>query len=250
MKFITNFSLLFVVFLLNGCIISTKLPLISHVHVGHATTGWHDTPGQKGLLSTAAQEARTAAQHAEFAVESYPDLDAMKVHTKHVRHALDPVKEPKGPGMGYGMIRALEGASSHISFAEASDDASANIKNSTANWMKGADAVLERAVLIMELSEEINRSNALEDVAALTEEIRLLSWKIVNGEEGSGSGPSNQWGIRQLQQDLNQITDREEPAYAPVEQRYLFGLFRLPSGKWAFRDDIHSNTSDDGGGGY
>lgn len=252
MRPVSNLIMLLLLISLSGCI-STKLPLISHTHVGHATTGWHDTPDKEGLLQTAAEEARIAAQHAEFAVESTPNLDAMKMHTVHVRHALDPKAEANGPGLGYGMIHALGGARNHMSFAEGSDDASPNIKNSAGKWRAGANSILERATLILELSDEIMRSTSVEDVSALTEEIRLLAWQNVNGHDANSDGvvgtDENEWGINQLESELKAITAKEVPAYEPVAQRYLLGLFRLPSGKWAFRDNI-DYADPDGGGGY
>ena len=40
---------------LQGCV-TTQAPAIAHVHIGHATAGWQDTPGKQGLFVIAEEE--------------------------------------------------------------------------------------------------------------------------------------------------------------------------------------------------
>jgi len=154
------------------------------------------------------------------------------------------------------MIRALESARNHIIFAQDSDDTSQNMKDSAQAWLSSTNDLLERLELVMALSDEIVQSQSLEEVTALAKEIRLLVWENLNGWDSNADGVigklPDEWGMKQLSSELNAITDRENPPYQPVEQRYLFGIFRLPSGKWAFSDSVNSPDSDPdlGGGGY
>jgi uncharacterized lipoprotein YmbA len=48
-----------------GC--SHRAPTIAHVHIGHAMTGWHDTPGKQGLFIVAEQKAAEALAAAQLA---------------------------------------------------------------------------------------------------------------------------------------------------------------------------------------
>ena len=62
----------------------------ARAHIGHVMTAWKDTPGGKGLLTTAEGEANVVQQHAGFALQKPNDLKWMKTHTEHVAHAVDP----------------------------------------------------------------------------------------------------------------------------------------------------------------
>ena len=44
------------------------------------------------------------------------------------------------------------------------------------------------------------------------------------------------------------MTAREQPAYVPVAEKWLFGLIRLASGEWKF-DFAQAAEDDEGGGG-
>ena len=77
---------------------------------------WRDTPDQVGLLVAAQMEAEVAAQHAGLAAGS-GDLAGIQRHIVHVLHAIDPTTSERGPGKGYGLIRAASGAAQHIELA-------------------------------------------------------------------------------------------------------------------------------------
>jgi hypothetical protein len=42
----------------------------SHLHIGHVMTNWRDTPGTRGFLPVAIDEARVAVLHAGLAAKS------------------------------------------------------------------------------------------------------------------------------------------------------------------------------------
>src|SRR5262249_39396718 len=113
----------------DGAIVATKVEAIpAHLHLGHVMTNWRDTPGNVGFLIAAISDGRVAATHAELAVKSPDDLEAMKLHAAHVLNALDSTIEPKGPGSGYGVKKAATGALQHLEFAMNVEGTSANIK--------------------------------------------------------------------------------------------------------------------------
>jgi hypothetical protein len=113
-----------------GAIVITKVEAIAaHLHLGHVMTNWRDTPGSRGFLPVAADEARVAVQHARLASQS-ANLDDIKLHAGHVLHALDPTLEAKGPGAGYGVKQAATGAAQHLDFAVKAEGATATITTS------------------------------------------------------------------------------------------------------------------------
>ena len=95
----------------------------SLAHMKHVIASWNDTPDQAGLLPTALEELEIAQQHAALALAKPDDLASLKLHAGHVIHALDPSVEAKGPGRGYGVVKAASGAAKHIGFAAAAADA-------------------------------------------------------------------------------------------------------------------------------
>ena len=101
---------------------------MAHAHMGHVSMGWAGTPEGKGFLPTAMAEAKTTAQHAKFAAKKPNDLGWMKTHIRHVLQTIDTSPESKGPGLGYGVLKATGEAAKHINFAAKSEGASNNIK--------------------------------------------------------------------------------------------------------------------------
>lgn len=205
---------------LGGCV-SVQLPAISHVHAGHAVTGWPDTPGKRGLFDVAIEDAAFAAQHAGYAVEGARDVAAVKIHLRHVLHALDPATESTGPGTGYGLIRALDGTLDHLAFAQEAGDASANLRGGLARLRDAMAPLRQETRIVKALALEAYGSGDGAQVVAYAEEIRNRAARM-----------SEQLVLRS--RELNAILGSESPPYQPVAQRYLFGLIRLPSGQWSF----------------
>lgn len=212
----------------SGCV-SVVRPTIAHVHVGHAVTGWADTPGRAGLLTVAERDAATAAEHARYAIEGAAELATLKMHIVHVIHAVDPSVEPQGPGSGYGLARALDGAADHLRFAAESRDASDNLRQGVAPLLAAAEPLRKDARLVVALGRETLKSTKAEDAVALALEVRALADR-------------NLAGVRGLRGRLQELLDREQPPFAPIETRYLFGLIRLPSGEWQWHPDVDKGS--------
>ncbi len=229
-----------------------KGPTIAHVHIGHTMKGWKDTPDKMGLLVVAEQEAKTAQTHSNIALQKPDDLKHIKLHVGYVMHAVDPKNPKKGPGLGFGQKRALTEAVSHITFAAESDDASENVQNFAKTISNYAEATLERCDLITALGQDILQTNSPEEAAILAEEIAKLTRANIEGVNAGGNGgitDPDYYGLKQLRTQITEMTDREDPPYRPVSRRYLFGLIRLPSGKWIYWWHDHREKSGDGGGG-
>jgi hypothetical protein len=162
----------------DGAIVVTKVEAIpAHLHLGHVMTNWRDTPGTRGFLPVAADEARVASTHAKLAMAGTA-LDVMKLHAGHVLNALDPSIEPKGPGAGYGVKRATAGAMQHLEFASKAEGVTANITehaapaaaalSDVARWTDQAIAVAQKARAASDVAEA---SKLVAELDSLTTEI-------------------------------------------------------------------------------
>ena len=161
---------------------------MSLTHVQHVNKSWTDTPQQKGLMETAIGEAEIAVTHAGFAIKKPDDMAWMKMHNKHVINAIDPGKEPKGPGMGYGVLKASKGVIKHINLAAGSADASDYLKLHAVHVATSAENAVKRSEQVLQLSELLQQSNSLKEVAKLSKEIAVLTQTILNGTDANNDG--------------------------------------------------------------
>lgn len=241
---------------MNKVLVVEETPTIAHVHIGHAITGWKHSPGQKGLFEVVEQDADIALAHAGYAIEQPDNIGLIRLHVTHVMHAIDPETQKQGPGTGFGLKRALTDAVGHITYAAESDDASKNVIDFAEPFTQNTRGVLERSNLILALGDEILRGVSDQEAFALAEEILILASANVEGIDKDGNGEINvgpdEYGAKQLRRQITEMVDREDPPYSPVAKRYLFGLIRLPSGKWDFSWRVNRNQDDEwgGGGGY
>jgi hypothetical protein len=212
---------------LTACV-SVQLPSIAHVHVGHAVTAWPDTPDKKGLFDIAQQEAKIVAEHAGYAVAGARDIKEVKLHLGHVLHALNPALEKTGPGMGYGLMKSLDGASDHLGFAAEVKDVSAHLKSGLPTVIAALKPLRQETQVLAILSRDARQASDLAQVVAYAEEVRQRSEKLVA-----------QLGA--VRKQLDGLLAAESPAYQPIAQRYLFGIIRLPSGEWAYNPDVQGS---------
>src|SRR5256712_11791366 len=156
----------------------TKVEAIpAHLHLGHVMTNWRDTPGTRGFLPVAIDEARVAVLHARLAAKS-ANLDEITLHAGHVLHALDPTVEPKGPGAGYGVRKATTGALQHLEFAAKAEGATAsvtthaaNVSSSLTNVLTWVDQAIAAATRIRAAADAEQAARFAVDLAAVTQRI-------------------------------------------------------------------------------
>ena len=160
----------------------------AHTHIGHVLSGWKDTPENKGFLPTAIAEAMVADKHAGLAVEKLYDLKYMQTHALHVLHAIDPTAIAKGPGLGYGVIRAAAGAIKHIEFAAGSDGASDNVKLHATHVAASANNAVERAQLILIEIEHVRLARTARQANHHVVKIRELAAQLLDGYDADGDG--------------------------------------------------------------
>jgi hypothetical protein len=211
-----------------GCIVHP--PTIAHVHIGHAVTAVHVTPGHEGYLSVAelrANEAYAAAKSAN----ADADLRQLKAHIAAVVDATDSQDN-------FGVRQSVTMAANHISFAATSADASDNVIAFAPTFATDTAAVVERCNYIDLLGKDVASSASLKEASVFAEEILKLARSNVdgndsNGDDAIGSAPSK-YGLVQLRAEVKDMLSREKPSYRTIDQWYLFNLVRLPNGRWVF----------------
>lgn len=185
----------------------------SHVHVGHVTDGWGDTPDGQGLLPTAIAEAEVAAQHAELAASDPDNLEAVKLHVGHVLHAIAPEAGSDGPGLGYGLKQAAEGTVTHIELAAEAEGASENVVTHATHVATSARNTIERADEIVMLAEEIQAASSAADAAALVERLNTLASQLIPGVDADGDGQigwqEGEGGLQQAEQHATLLKQGE-----------------------------------------
>jgi len=185
----------------------------AHNHIGHVADKWNDTPEMVGLLPAAIAEARVAAQHAGLAARDTSDLDSMKRHTAHVLHAVDPTQIENGPGAGYGVKQAAEGAAKHIMAAANSDDASGAVKTHAEHVATSARNTVARADEIVMLAQKIDAAASASDAAGLVTELNDLAQALLAGVDANNDGRTGwqegEGGLETAETHLNLMKNAE-----------------------------------------
>lgn len=219
---------LFTLVIASGCV--TRPPTIAHVHVGHALTGVHVTPGQAGYLLVA--EERAVAVR-DLAQKAATDTSLPQIKADVASAVTTTVSEDS-----FGLRHSIVQASNHITFAATSDDASANIRASAPQFARDIVRVVERCELIGLLGKDVASTTNVQEAQTLAAEIAKLAHQNIEGEDGDGDGlvggKPAEYGMKQLRARLSEMIAREDPPYRTVDQTYLFNLVRLPNGKWVF----------------
>jgi hypothetical protein len=212
----------------SGCV--ARPPTIAHVHLGHALTGVHVTPGREGYLLVA--EERVAAIH-QLARKAAAGSQLHAIKTDIGAAVKATVSDDE-----FGLRHSLVQASNHISFAATSDDASANVRAAAPKFANEVVRVVERCDLIGLLGKDVAASTWTDEARVLATEIAKLAEQNLNGEDADGDGviggKPREYGMKQLRRELDQMIAREVPPYRTVDQFYLFNLVKLPNGKWVF----------------
>jgi len=186
-------------------------PLEYQIHLGHVLTSWQDTPGEVGLATILEEEAMIAKQHAELAATDLEDLANIQLHTRHVRHAVDPTAERsgEGPGRGYGIVKAASGIVQHMELSRDAADASESAKThaehviaSARNVQIWAGEVRDRA------SQVIGGASPVSSAFYAEENIEQIGW-ILNGRDADGDGnvswSEGEGGLAQVKEHLSYI---------------------------------------------
>lgn len=199
-----------------GAAAATALPAGAvGAHIGHVLTSFSDTPDKAGLLPTARAEAGIAAQHAAFAARTPSNLDAMKLHTGHVLHAIDPALVTSGPGKGYGLKKAATGVATHIQMAAAAESATAGVRTHAEHVATASRSVVVRADQIIALAQRIRDASDAETAAALVGQLLSLCEQLVSGADldadGRVSWGGGEGGLQQAEAHMQLLLNSATP---------------------------------------
>src|SRR4030095_13721359 len=167
---------LFTLLIASGCV--TRPPTIAHVHVGHALTGVHVTPGQAGYLLVAEERAvavRDLAQKAAAATRR------PQIKTDAATAVAATVSDDS-----FGLRHSIVQTSNHITFAATSDDASSNIRASAPQFARDIVRVVERCELIGLLGKDVASTTSVQEAQDLAVEIAKLAQQNIDGGDGAG----------------------------------------------------------------
>ena len=225
---LTTLMLLCAALSLGAC--AHQAPSIAHIHVGHAITGAHDTPGRVGYFTVAEQHARNALAEADIALSPSNDL-------AQVKQAVITVNEITNARGTYPLTTAVREAADHIEFAAFSDDASQNLIDGYKEFRATIEGVLYRGDLIAAFAQQMEQASDLEEARYIAAEVQRLARANLSGEDEDGDGriTDRELGIEQIAAALQALVAREDPPYVTVDRWYLFNLIRLPSGDWIFK---------------
>lgn len=188
---------------------SSALHAQSQAHLGHVGESWNDTPDNVGLLPAAQMEAEVAEQHAGLAAGS-DDLARVKAHIGHVMHALDPSSVDGGPGNGYGLIKAANGAARHVQMAGEADDATSSAATHSAHVHTSAMNVVSWAEAAMEMAQEVMSTDDLTTAQQLAGQIHEATQAMLNGvdanEDGRVGWQEGEGGLAQANQHFGLIS--------------------------------------------
>jgi hypothetical protein len=177
-----------------------------HNHIGHVMTAWKDTPASQGFLPAAIADAKVAATHAGYMQKSPDNLDSIKLHAGHVINALDPSIEAKGPGSGYGVKRAAEGASQHVQLAAKTEGASKGVQTHAGHVTASLADVTQWTEAAIATAQKIRAATSAAEAAPLVAELVAQTNSISNGvdanKDGSIGWQTGEGGLAQANQHM------------------------------------------------
>lgn len=184
----------------------------AQVHVAHVTTAFGGAPEGQGLAATASAEAGTALLHANFSAGDLSDLAAMRRHGAHVAHLLDPADAGAGPGLGFGVVPAVEGVLRHIGLAAEAEGASENLRTHAGHVTTIGNGVLAVARHAADVARRLESAPSIRRASPLVAELRLLAYHVAEGRDVNGDGEMSldgDAGIQQMEAHLYLLLEGE-----------------------------------------
>jgi hypothetical protein len=154
-------------------------------HIAHLADAFNGTPEGRGLVPTARAEAEIVVRHATLAAGDRANLDAIKLHVGHVLHAVDPTAMASGPGLGYGLKQAAEGAERHAKLVWDEEEAPRQVRWYAERVTVSARNTVERADSIAALAVRIREATTAEAAAELLDELTAVTDVLIPGVDAN-----------------------------------------------------------------
>jgi hypothetical protein len=176
--------------------------IAAHLHLGHVMTNWRDTPGARGFLPVALDQARAAVLHAGLAVKG-TSLDDIKGQAREVLQALDPAIESGGADTSYGVKKAIAGAMQHLQLAARAEGATPNLEAHAADVSLALDDALRWTAEAVAMAQRVRAAADRAEASAGARDLAALTARI------------NDEGVGRAQSQMNLILKAENLLGAP-----------------------------------
>lgn len=231
---------------LSACasVVSKNTPSISHIHIGHAITGWPLAPKKQGLLVAAELFSIAATTNAELMLDAARggNMERARKYLNQTAIAVDPSFLSDKPSNEYGLRKAAAEAITHLKLASDVDDASANVQRTVTQTAIKAIDLVDRSDELLAFLDAGSKAQNVDEMEIIAEEI-VRTLKSISG----GPDIQNNYGLYDFREDIEAMVSREDPPYATVDSYYLFNLVRLSDGQWGFAS---RNSRGAAGAGY
>ena len=181
-------------------------------HVGHVAYGFPGAPGGRSLAATASAEVGTLTLHANFAAGDLSDFGSMRRHAAHALHLLQPAEGASGPGLGFGVIPAVEALVSHLERAAGAAGASDSLQAHAGHVSRIAAGMLARAHRAAEVAGQLAEAVSIRRAAPLVGRLQALAYQIAEGFDVDGDGQmglDGEAGMQQLEAHLYLLLEGE-----------------------------------------
>jgi hypothetical protein len=152
------------------------------------------TPGGKGLLPVAIAEARAALAEAVRAEKASGDAKAMRQSGAAVVHVINPSLQPSGPGLGYGLRRAVLELIAQIE-AVTTADRKADAAQLMPRAMNPAREALQATEALMVAAQRLAVASSVEEATTLSRHVRELAGEVLAGANVTPGQPRTTRGL-------------------------------------------------------
>ncbi len=181
-------------------------------HVGHVAYGFPGAPGGRSLAATASAEIGTLTLHANFAAGDLSDFGSMRRHAAHALHLLQPAEGASGPGLGFGVIPAVEALVSHLERAAGAAGASDSLQTHAGHVSRIAAGMLAHAHRAADIAGQLAEAVSIRRAAPLVGRLQALAYQIAEGFDADGDGQmalDGEAGMQQLEAHLYLLLEGE-----------------------------------------
>lgn len=177
--------------------------------LGYLTTASPDTPAGMGLIATGLAEAEIALEHVSLAGRNAGDLSNMQRHMGHVLHAIDPTEVGRGPGMGFGVVRAARGSLLQIEQLRALEGLPRVVSFHAPYLARAARGALARADEAVALARQVQRASSAAAahrlVERLDEAVRAMAYGFDRDDDGRIGHTEDEMGLAQVRYHLTLV---------------------------------------------
>lgn len=185
------------------------LPRPAEERLDQLTTASPETPGGMGLVAAGVAEAEIALEHARLAGRNPASLSDMQRHMTHVLHAIDPTEVGRGPGMGFGVVRAARTTLLQIEQVEEVDGLPGFISFHAPYVARAARGTLARAGDAVDLARRIQRATSATDAHRLVERlrqtVRAMAYGFDRDDDGRIGYTEDEMGLAQARYHLTLV---------------------------------------------